>query len=82
MPGGWTDQSERDLLFTIIKLCAPTGMNWEEVSAMMGELGYGYTKEAVRYVPLSLSLLSYAFKNNYHWFIQRIYQDGNQGMLM
>jgi hypothetical protein len=48
MPGGWTDQSERDLLFTIIKLCAPTGMNWEEVSAMMGELGYSYTKEAVR----------------------------------
>jgi hypothetical protein len=30
-------------------------MNWEEVSAMMGELGYAYTKEAVRYVPLSLS---------------------------
>jgi hypothetical protein len=55
MPGGWTDQSERDLLFTIIKLCAPTGMNWDEVSAMMGELGYAYTKEAVRYVTLSLS---------------------------
>ena len=46
MPSSWTDNSDRQLLLSIIHDSAVATPKWDRIAEMMGE---GYTASALRY---------------------------------